>query len=532
MTDLLEINNLIVSFQSDSEETLAVKGASLCLGAGETLALVGESGCGKTVLCKSILRILDDSGNVRGGHITLKSGTSQVNLTHMSEKDILPLRSSEIAMVFQDPMTSLNPAFSVGDQIAEVIRIHGVRREGADGSFERRPVSAAEAKKRAVELMKLVAIPHAESRYNQRPYQFSGGMRQRIVIAIALAGSPKILLADEPTTALDVETQAEILSLLKDIQQQTGVGILFITHNLSLVEGMADRVAIMKDGVIVETGPVDTVFTAPQHEYTKKLLGFLDYSRGEGHHHRSVTHSHEHRHTLSHDHKHATEHAHEHEHEHTHSADELVGGVHGDVILDIRNLTKEFPHGTALDNFSLTVYEGEIVGLVGRSGSGKTTLARCIMGIEKPDSGEIRFSSDIKKQMIFQDSASAFNDRLTVEKIIAEPLVVSASRPSRSSIHERVLHVMKLVELPEDFASRKPYELSGGQRQRVAIARALITDPDFIIADEPLTGLDVTAQAQIVHLLKRLSETENLTILFIAHDLPMVNHISNRVIEM
>jgi peptide/nickel transport system ATP-binding protein len=510
MTDLLEINNLIVSFQSNSEETLAVKGASLCLGAGETLALVGESGCGKTVLCKSILRILDDSGNVCGGYIILNSGTSIINLTNMSEKDILPLRSSEIAMVFQDPMTSLNPAFSVGDQIAEVIRIHGVRREGADVSFERRPVSATEAKQRAVELMKLVAIPHAESRYSQRPYQFSGGMRQRIVIAIALAGSPKILLADEPTTALDVETQAEILALLKDVQQQTGVGILFITHDLSLVEGMADRVAIMKDGVIVETGPVDTVFTAPQHEYTKKLLGFLDYSRGEGHHHRSVTHS----------------------HEHTHSAVELVGGVHGDVVLDIRSLTKEFSHGAVLDNFSLTVYEGEIVGLVGRSGSGKTTLARCIMGIEKPDSGEIRFASDIKRQMIFQDSASAFNDRLTVEKIIAEPLVVAASRPSHPVMRERVLHVMKLVELPEDFASRKPYELSGGQRQRVAIARALITDPDFIIADEPLTGLDVTAQAQIVHLLKRLSETESLTILFIAHDLPMVNHISNRVIEM
>ncbi len=506
MADLLEINNLIVSFRTDSEETPAVKGVSLCLGAGETLALVGESGCGKTVLCKSILRILEDNAIIGGGKITLNSGASTTDLTHMSEKDILPLRSSEIAMVFQDPMTSLNPAFSVGDQIAEVIRIHGIRREGADGSFERRPVSASEAKQRAIELMKLVAIPNAESRYDQRPYQFSGGMRQRIVIAIALAGSPGIILADEPTTALDIDSQAEILALLKDVQRHTGVGILFITHDLSLVEGMADRVAIMKDGIIVETGAVGTVFSAPQHEYTKKLLGFVDYSRGEGHHHRSVTH--------------------------THSADDLTNGVHGDVILDIRNLNKKFSYEAVLDSFNLTVYEGEIVGLVGRSGCGKTTLARCIMGIEKPDSGEIRFSSGVKGQMIFQDSASAFNDRLTVEKIIAEPLIIAASCSSRAAIREQVLHAMGLVELPENFASRKPYELSGGQRQRVAIARALITGPDFIIADEPLTGLDVTAQAQIVHLLKRLSETEKLTILFIAHDLPMVNHISNRIIEM
>ncbi|MDO4544680.1 MAG: ABC transporter ATP-binding protein, partial [Bacillota bacterium] len=260
MSQLLKIDNLIVSFINTYGEMTAVKGVSLHLDANETLALVGESGCGKTVLCKSMLKILCDKGRIKEGEILLEGK----DLVPVAEKDMTAYRGGAIAMVFQDPMTSLDPAFSVGSQIAEVLKVH-------------RGLSTAEAKQRAIQLMELVQIPDAEQRYGQRPYQFSGGMRQRIVIAIALAGEPKLLLADEPTTALDEETQEEIMKLLKDIQRKTGVAILFITHDLSLVEDIAQRVAIMKDGQLVEEGPVAEVFADPQHEYTRKLLGYLDY---------------------------------------------------------------------------------------------------------------------------------------------------------------------------------------------------------------------------------------------------------------
>lgn len=474
MSELLKINNLIVSFEQPGGELVAVKGVSLNLNEGETLALVGESGCGKTVLCKSMLNILCDRGRIRQGEILI---------------------DGEIAMIFQDPMTSLDPAFSVGEQIAEVLRIH----KGLDKS---------DAKAHAIELMQLVQIPDADKRYDQRPYQFSGGMRQRIVIAIALAAEPKILLADEPTTALDEETQEDILKLLKDVQDKTGVAVLFITHDLSIVEDVADRVAIMKDGQLVEEGAVSEVFEAPKHEYTKKLLGYLDYKKNRGHHHRG----------------HGSDHA---------------TDFGGDRVLSIKNLNVSFKvdkdtTNHVLQDFSMDVHRGEIIGLVGRSGCGKSTLARCIMDIEKYDGG-IKIADGINIQMIFQDTGAAFNDRMTVGEIIAEPLVVGKKKGrllQKEDLKNAVKCAFHQVELDESFAERKPYELSGGQRQRVAIARALITRPDIIIADEPLTGLDVSTQAQIVHLFKKLSEENNMAILFIAHDLPMVNHISDRVIKM
>lgn len=499
MKDLLAINNLIVSFETPQGELTAVKGVSLKLGEGETLALVGESGCGKTVLCKSMLKILCERGRIRDGEILLRGK----DLIPVTETEMQQYRGGGVAMVFQDPMTSLDPAFSVGEQIAEVLRIH-------------KNLSKAEAKQRAIELMEAVKIDSAEARYNQRPYQFSGGMRQRIVIAIALAGEPEILLADEPTTALDEETQYEILKLLKEIQQKTGVAILFITHDLSLVEDIAQRVAIMKGGCIIEEGNVSKVFAAPQEPYTKKLLGYLDYKKNRGHNHRSSGHYH-----SDHDH-------------HYHEAE---------PILSVKNLCKSFELDNkakkqVLENFTLDIHEGEILGLVGPSGCGKSTLSRCIAGLEKPDSGTIKLRSDMQMQMIFQDSQSAFNDRMTIEEIIAEPLRINkkikgkSRRETARLIKQKVMEMMDAVELPQTMAQRKPYELSGGQRQRAAIARALITEPDFIIADEPLTGLDVSAQAQIVHLLKDLADERNLTILFIAHDLPMVNHVSSRVIKI
>lgn len=480
MNDLLTINNLIVSFENPNGKLTAVKGVSLNLDRGETLALVGESGCGKTVLCKSMLKILCQRGCIDQGEVILDGE----NLTELSEKQMEAYRGGDIAMIFQDPMMSLDPAFSVGQQIAEVLRIH-------------QKLSKADAKRQAIELMKMVSIPDAEKRYSQHPYQFSGGMRQRIAIAIALAGNPKILLADEPTTALDEQTQEEILKLLKDIQKKTGVAILFITHDLSIVEDIAQRVAIMKDGVLVEEGKVKDVFAAPSHQYTKKLLGYLDYKKNRGHNHRK--------------------------------------SVSEEAVLSVRNLSKDFVIGRkfshkVLENFNMDIYKGEIVGIVGRSGCGKSTLARCIMGIDKPDAGSIQIADGINVQMIFQDSQSAFNDRMTIEQIIAEPLKIRKRKSD--DIKAAVKSAMQKVELNEDFAVRRPYELSGGQRQRVAIARALVTEPDFIIADEPLTGLDVSAQAQIVHLFKKLADEQALTIMFIAHDLPMVNHISSRIVNM
>ncbi len=496
MAELLKINNLIVSFENPAGELTAVKGVSLSLDKGETLALVGESGCGKTVLCKSMLKILCDRGRIRQGEILL----GEEDLIPLTEDEMQARRGGDISMIFQDPMTSLDPAFSVGEQIAEVLRIH----KGMD---------KAAAKAHAIALMELVQIPDADKRYDQRPFQFSGGMRQRIVIAIALAAEPKILLADEPTTALDEETQEEILKLIKDIQNKTDVAVLFITHDLSIVEDVADRVAVMKDGLLVEEGIVSEVFEKPQHEYTKKLLGYLDYKKNRGHHHRGY-------------------------------------GQQTKPLVSIRGLNVSFAvdkktTNHVLKDFSMDIYEGEIVGLVGRSGCGKSTLARCIMGLEKYE-GSIRIADGTNIQMIFQDTGAAFNDRMSIGEIIAEPLVAGGASKRKTSGAEKrrkngrrkeelrslVEHALQAVELEPSIMDRKPYELSGGQRQRVAIARAIITKPDIIVADEPLTGLDVSTQAQIVHLFKKLSEDNNMAILFIAHDLPMVNHISDRVIKL
>lgn len=472
---LLTIHNLVVAFETDQGELTAVKGVSLSLAPGETLALVGESGCGKTVLCKSMLNILCEKGNIKEGEILLDGR----DLASLGEKEIQPYRGREIAMIFQDPMTSLDPTMPVGKQIAEMI-------------------TGPNAHAQAVELMRQVEIDNPEERYYQMPHHFSGGMRQRIAIAIALAGKPKLLLADEPTTALDQRTQAPILALLKKID----VATIFITHDLSLVEDIADRVAIMKDGTIVETGPVKQVFESPEHPYTKKLLGYLDYGKGRGHNHKKEE------------------------------------SRKGSPLIQIENLKKYFPLGKkqvhkALDGFSMDLYKGEILGIAGPSGCGKSTLARCLMGIYKPTGGTITYFNENKsnnwKQMIFQDSASALNPRTTLGQIIGEPLkIAEGRRPPKDKIRE----LMEQAELDSDLFDRHPYDVSGGQRQRAAIARAISVNPELIIADEPISSLDISTQAQIIHLLSRLRQERGLTILLIAHDLPMVNHVSDRVIEM
>lgn len=487
MDELLRITDLTVGFDNPAGGMTAVKHADLAIAPGQTVALVGESGCGKTVMCKSILGLLCSRGRIRSGSIYFDGR----EISTLTDAQMVSLRGGDISMVFQDPMTSLDPAFSVGEQIAEVLRIH----EG---------LSAKEARDEAVKMMELVKIPDAVSRYDQRPYQFSGGMRQRISIAAALAAKPRLLLADEPTTALDEQTRLEVMELLKNAVRETGAAMLFITHDLSLVEGIADRVAVMKDGVIVEKGIVKEVFDTPQHEYTKKLLGYLDYSRNRGHDHR-------------------------------------VKAEDDTAVVEVKHLCKTYAadrkkRRTVIDDMSFSIHRGEILGVVGRSGCGKSTLSRCIAGLESYDSGRITIAPGTRIQMIFQDTGSSFNERMAIGEIIAEPLRINSGRKdrkrcSRAEAAEHVSEVMAAVELDSSLKDRRPYELSGGQRQRAAIARALVTDPDLIIADEPLTGLDVTAQAQIVHLFRKLSDERDLAVLFIAHDLPMVNHISSRIIN-
>lgn len=503
---ILSVENLRLSFHGPDGRVPAVRDVSLRLEAGQTLALVGESGCGKTALCRAVMMLHSRHASVEGGRIILCGR----DVTAMSEKELEKIRGRDAAMVFQDPMSSLNPTLSVGQQIMEPILLHG-------------KLSRKEAKEKALDLLRLVEIGQPELRFGQYPHHFSGGMRQRVAIAIALAADPKLLIADEPTTALDMDTQGKIMELMRKLAADGERAVLFVTHDLGLAEDIADRTAVMKDGRIVEEGCTADIFAGPEHEYTRKLLSYARYGKGGSHYHGAFG-----------------------------KAIGKGGGqlpqnngrkensedfCRGEAVAVIRGLEKHFALGRkkvnrVLDGFDLTVRRGEIVGIVGPSGCGKSTLARCIMGIYQPDAGEILLAEGCRKQMIFQDSASAFNPRMKLFDIIAEPLVIRRSCRSRAEMEEKVYSLMDQVGLERELAVRHPYDVSGGQRQRAAIARALITDPDLLIADEPIASLDVTIQSQIIHLLKQLHDERNLAVLLIAHDLPMAQHISDRIVEM
>lgn len=506
MNNILKINNLSVSFDTEAGEQTALSGINMEVKCGEILALVGESGCGKTVLCKTILQILCKKGIIKTGEIFLQDE----NLLNHTEKEMEYHRGKDIAMIFQDPMTSLNPTISIGNQIAEVLIVHN-------------KVSKKEAKAEACRLMEMVGFDQVEKRYRQMPHHFSGGMRQRVAIAIALAGKPKLLLADEPTTHLDVKIQEQILVLLKKISKEKRISTIFITHDLSVVDNIADRVAIMKDGIIVESGLVSEVFQNPVHEYTKQLLIYADYGKRRGHTHGAI---------HFHDGK---------AHSHKPNFNNFFDDENKKKIIEIKNLSKYFKLdnktlNTVLENINMDIYEGEVLGIVGPSGCGKSTLAKCIMGIYQPSGGEIiNLDNDTKskdvswKQMIFQDSSSAFNPRMTIEKIIGEPLKIKNGKFPDQDV---ILNLMDDVELSHDLINRYPYEVSGGQRQRAAIARAISTNPALIVADEPIASLDISIQAQIIHLFKKLQNERGITLVLIAHDLPMVQHISDRIIDL
>lgn len=500
---LLEINDLQVSFITGETEFEAVKGVSFYVRKGETVGIVGESGSGKSVTARSIMRLLPSPPSF------LKSGTIHFqgkNLVQQSEKEMESIRGKDISMIFQDPMTSTNPTIKIGEQIAEsLIKHQGMTKE--------------QAYNRTIELLKLVGIKNAEERYNQYPHEYSGGMRQRAMIAMALACNPSLLIADEPTTALDVTIQAQILNLMKQMQEQFGTAIILITHDLGVVAGMCDRIVVMKEGEIVEEGTTEEIFAHAKHPYTKRLLNALPKL---------------------------------HEKKEPKQQPNLPAGMDIDTpLVEVRHLKKHFDLGKgsvlkAVDDLSFAIYPGETLGLVGESGSGKSTTGRTILQLHQPTDGDVLYKgvpvtrlskSELKMmrrhmQIIFQDPYSSLNPRKKVLDIIGEALDIHKLAKSREARRARVEELLELVGLQKEHALRYPHEFSGGQRQRIGIARALAVEPNFIVCDEPLSALDVSIQKQVVELLQDLQQRLGLTYLFIAHDLSMVKHISDRVAVM
>ena len=567
---ILSVRDLRVNFSLRGKTLTAVRGASLDLYENETLAIVGESGSGKSVLTKTLIGMTDKNGTIVGGSIDFK-GT---RLDCLAEKDWLAIRGKRIAMVFQDPMTALNPLKTVGEQIREMITLHSDLSKDA---------STEKAKK----LMEQVGI--SSDRYGKYPHEFSGGMRQRIVIATAIAADPEVLICDEPTTALDVTLQAQILRLLRDIQRSMGLSVIFITHDLGVVANIADRVAVMYAGEIIETGPTEEVFSCPVHPYTRALLRALPqlgvkgqalfaipgtppnlyndiqgdafyprnpeameidrleeppmFSVSPGHTAKTWT-----MHPM------AIQKWGDPRNYRTPglgrapAAPEPYAPRSDEPLLSVRDLSIDFGSGKkvfhAVNGVSFDVYRGETFSLVGESGSGKTTIGRAIMKIIPTAGGEIlykgtrinrRFSrEEIKQyrqqvQMIFQDPMASLNERAKVDYIISEGLYNFNLFENEADRKAKVSRVMQRVGLLPEFASRFPHEFSGGQRQRLGIARALIMEPEFIIADEPISALDVSIRAQIINLLNELKKEHSLTYLFIAHDLSVVRFISDRI---
>lgn len=503
MENLLQVDNLHVSFISNQEVFEAVKGVSFDIKKGETLGIVGESGSGKSVTARSIMRLLPSPPAMMTDGSIEFSGKM---ISTYNDKQMEAIRGKEISMIFQDPMTSLNPTIKVGKQIDEMLMKH-------------QQLSAQAAKERTIEMLKLVGINNAAERYNQYSHEFSGGMRQRAMIAMAVACQPKLLIADEPTTALDVTIQAQILRLMKQMQKQFGTSIILITHDLGVVAGMCDRVIVMKEGEIVERNTTEKIFSSPQHPYTQKLLNALPRL---------------------------------HEKKQPKNESQLPEDIHPDqALVEVRDLKKEFPlrNGQtlkAVNSISFSIQPGETLGLVGESGSGKSTTGRLLLQLQKETDGEILYKGmainrlkkkEIKQirkeiQIIFQDPYASLNPRMKVMDIIGHSLDVHKLYKTKAERKARVEELLELVGLDKTHAMRYPHEFSGGQRQRIGIARALAVNPKFIVCDEPLSALDVSIQAQVVELLKDLQEKLGLTYLFIAHDLSMVKHISDRIAVM
>lgn len=525
---ILEVEHLRVQFTSDSGTTTAVVDESFSIRPGETLALVGESGSGKSVTSLSVMRLVEHGGGkIVNGSIKLRCRDGRVvDLRHANKSELQHLRGSEVAMIFQEPMTSLNPVFTVGAQIAESLILH-------------RGMDEKEALKEAVHLLELVRIPDAERISLRFPHQLSGGMRQRVMIAMALACKPQLLIADEPTTALDVTVQAQILALISELQKEIGMAVLFITHDMGVVAQIADRVAVMRYGEIVESGTAQAIFAHPQHPYTQALLSAVPRLGAL----KDIEHPCFFR-LIDPDNGKVIE----------PPSDKLPPP--GEKILEVKNLVKTFPVRTdfwgrptyvvrACDHVSFDLRAGETLSIVGESGCGKSTTGRAVLRLLDVDSGEVlhRGKSLLRMtrhelqeerrnlQMIFQDPYASLDPRQTVGYSIAEPMMIH-NYCSKKEVYDRVALLLKRVGLSPDMANRYPHEFSGGQRQRICIARALSLKPQIIVADECVAALDVSIRAQVVNLMMELQEEMGLSYIFISHDMGVVERISHRVAVM
>ena len=495
MTPLLSVRDLRVGFGRGAATTDVVRGVSLDLCAGQTLALVGESGSGKSVTALSINRLIDyGGGRILGGEIKWRMADGRtLDLARLPERELVRLRGREVAMVFQEPMTSLNPVRTVRTQVAEAVRLH----QGLTGT------SAFAA---AARLLDRVRIADPARRLGDYPHQLSGGMRQRVVIAMALACNPRLLIADEPTTALDVTTQAQIMALLSELRRESDMALILISHDFGLVAGIAERVAVMRQGQIVEQGELDQILDHPEHEYTRHLLRAVPHFR------------------------------------HGNAVRPRRDPNAGTPILDVRDLVVRFPVRSgpltrsrgavhAVEGVSFELRRAETLAIVGESGSGKSTVARALLGLLRPTRGDIRLTAPRAVQMVFQDPFASLNPRLRVRGLLAEPAIAAGVVP-REGLVGRMLALLDRVGLPADSLGRYPHEFSGGQRQRLCVARALMLSPAIVVLDEAVSALDVSVQALVLDLLIDLQAEYGLAYVFISHDMAVVERVAHRVAVM
>jgi len=503
---ILSVSGLDVDFFVDGEWLPAAADVSYEVHPGEVVAIVGESGSGKTQSSMSLLGLLPPNGRAHGS-----AKLQGRELIGMNQAALRRVRGKEIAVIFQEPMTALNPVYTVGFQIVEALRVH-------------QDIGPAAARERAIELLRLVEIPDPEGRFHSYPHQLSGGQRQRAMIAQSLANDPTLLVADEPTTALDVTVQAEILKLMRDLRTTFNSGIVLITHDMGVVADMADRIVVMRNGRVVEAGDAHQIFADPQHEYTKALLAAVPHLGGDRERTLAIS-----------------------EHEMVHGGDTPLGEpvmVAEDIVIEYpkRGRTPAF---RAVDGVSLTINKGEVVGLVGESGSGKTTIGRAVVGLLPVTGGRLEIAgmnmvgagtkdlAPLRKQIgiVFQDPGSSLNPRLPIGESIGEPLMLHTGIKG-AELNKRIEILLDQVELPRSMRNRYPHELSGGQRQRVGIARALSLEPKLLVADEPTSALDVSVQARVLELFTELQREHGFACLFISHDLAVVEMLSSRIAVM
>ena len=529
MSELLEIIGLDVSFPSQQGTTYAVRNVSITLKPGEVLGVVGESGAGKSTVGNAVINLLEPPGKITNGKVLFQGE----NIGGLNDTEMRDVRGQKIGMIFQDPLTSLNPLMTIGAQLLETVT-------------KTTNLVGASAVEKAIDLLEAVGIEQPKVRFRAYPHEFSGGMRQRVVIALALAGDPDLVIADEPTTALDVSIQEQILELLRVLCRERKLGVIIITHDIGVIANIADRVAVMYGGSVVETGKVHQILTAPEHEYTKSLIAAVprgdikferfksvDYIEGGRQAYKSIDVE-------------------------QHWLGKKIGKNSADKAISIEGLNKEFlikkavfkrnrVYLKAVKDVSFSVKEGESFGLVGESGSGKSTIARLLVGLTKVDRGSIKvFGQEVTNkfndrkrisarryiQMIFQDPYSSLNARMRVQDIIAEPIRYYKTASSDQETQQIVRDLLDHVGLGSTTMLKYPHEFSGGQRQRISIARALASRPKVLICDEPTSALDVSVQAHILNLLKDLQDELRLTLLFISHDLPVIRQMCDKVAVM